>query len=277
MNTMKIEDLFRDLHSLPSIPKVAQDLILQFDNPSSSLESVARNIEKDPVISAKILRLANSARFRGSRESSSIEDAAMRLGFNTLRTLVLASAVTGAFKASPSFDLKAFWLKSFQVAGICRMIARQTGADAEIAFTCGVMHNIGELLIQTGAPDVAERINAAAKSGTVGHVANETLQLGFGYPEVGAKLAQLWHLPNVIVEAIAHQAHPSQAAENSSQPLIIAQATTISDAIETHGGATAEAQQAVTGPLMEGIDLDILFQGLPAVLEADKAFADLLN
>lgn len=57
----------------------------------------------DPVIAAKVLRLANSARFRGAREASSVEDAAMRLGFNTLRTLVLASAVTGAFKT----DLRA--------------------------------------------------------------------------------------------------------------------------------------------------------------------------
>src|SRR6195952_5474729 len=121
---MDIETLFNDLHSLPSIPKVAQDLIQQFENPSSSLDSVAGNIEKDPVIAAKILRLANSARFRGARESLSINDAATRLGFNTLRTLVLASAVTGAFKAGPSFDLKGFWLKTFQVAGICRLLAK---------------------------------------------------------------------------------------------------------------------------------------------------------
>jgi HD-like signal output (HDOD) protein len=275
--SMSIETLFANLHSLPSIPKVAQDLILQFDSPTSSLESIARNIEKDPVISAKILRLANSARFRGSRESSSIEDAAMRLGFNTLRTLVLASAVTGAFKAGPSFDLKAFWLKSFQVAGISRMLARQIGADAEIAFTCGVMHDIGELLIQTGAPEVAERINSASRTGTAGRAADETMQLGFGYPEVGAELAKRWHLPEVIQQAIAYQARPMQAPHDAPFPRIVAQAMIISDALETHGGATPQAHQAVVSPLLEGIDLDILFAGLPAVLEADKAFAELLG
>lgn len=273
---MSIEKLFDDLHSLPSIPKVAQDLMQQFDNPSSNLESIARNIEKDPVIAAKVLRLANSARFRGSRESSSIEDAAMRLGFNTLRTLVMASAVTGAFKAGPSFDLKGFWLKSFQVAGICRMLARQNGADPEIAFTCGVMHNIGELLIQTGAPEVAERLNTAARSGAPGRAANETLQLGFGYPEVGAELARRWHLPQVIQEAIAYQARPVQAPDHAPLPRIVAQAIVISDALEAHDGATPQARQASSGPLMEGIDLDALFAGLPAVLEADKAFAQLL-
>ena len=81
---MELNTLFNQLHSLPSIPKVAQELILQFDNPNSSVDSVARNIAMDPVIAAKVLRLANSARFRGAREATSVEDAAMRLGFNTL-------------------------------------------------------------------------------------------------------------------------------------------------------------------------------------------------
>lgn len=98
---MKLEVLFDQLHTLPTIPKVAQELILQFDNPTTSLDSVARSIERDPVIAAKVLRLANSARFRGARDSTSVEDAALRLGFNTLRTLVLASSMTDAFRAPP--------------------------------------------------------------------------------------------------------------------------------------------------------------------------------
>lgn len=272
---MELEKLFASLHDLPSIPKVAQDLILQFDSPSTSLESVARNIEKDPVIAAKILRLANSARFRGSRESSSIEDAAMRLGFNTLRTLVLSSAVTGAFKASPNFDLKGFWHKSFQVAGICRLLAKQSGADAEIAFTCGVMHNIGELLIQTGAPEIAAKINSG--HGGAGRVANETLQLGFGYPEVGAELAKRWHLPSVIQDAIAYQAQPLKAPATAPLPRIVAQAILIADALDEHGGATPEALASISGPLFDGVKLEELFAALPAVLEADKAFAELLT
>ncbi len=270
---MDIETLFSELHSLPSIPKVAQDLIQQFDNPASSLESVARNVEKDPVMAAKILRLANSARFRGARESASIEDAASRLGFNTLRTLVLASAVTGAFKTEAAFDLKGFWLKSFQVASISRLLAKQVGVDAEIAFTCGVMHNIGELLIQAGAPKFAAMIRAGGAS----RAANETLQLGFGYPEVGAELAKRWHLPELIRTAIAYQANPFHAPNNAPLPKVLAQAICISDALEAHDGATPEARLALEGPLLEGIDLDLLFEKLPALLEADKAFAEQLT
>lgn len=274
---MQLEKLFADIGNLPSIPKVALDLIQQFDNPTTSLDAVARNIALDPVIAAKILRLANSARFRGARESTSVEDAAMRLGFNTLRTLVLASAVTGAFKAGPSFDLKAFWLKSFEVASICRLLAKQLGMDADTAFTCGMMHNIGELLIQTGAPELAEQLNKTTQVGTSGRAATENLQLGFGYPEVGAELARRWQLPTLMQQAIAYQAQPLNAPAHAQLPRIIAQAVLISEALQAHEGANDNARESLGGPIFEGVNLDAVFVALPAVLEADKAFAQLLG
>ncbi|MFK3775282.1 HDOD domain-containing protein [Pseudomonas sp. NPDC089406] len=271
---MDIDTLFAQLHSLPSIPQVALELVQQFDKPDESLEKVARNIERDPVIAAKVLRLANSARFKGARESASIEDAAMRLGINVLRTLVLASAVTGAFKSAPGFNLKVFWGRSFQVASISRLLARQAGLDAEVAFTCGVMHDIGELLIQTGAPEYAARIKGA--SGTTSRAASETQQLGFGYPEVGAELAKRWNLPKTILSAIRYQAQPHQAPGDQPYARVVAQAMEVLDALEQHGGPTLEARDSLGGPLFEGIDLVALFDKLPQVLEQDKSFADFL-
>ena len=274
---MELNTLFNQLHSLPSIPKVAQELILQFDNPNSSVDSVARNIAMDPVIAAKVLRLANSARFRGAREASSVEDAAMRLGFNTPRTLVLASAATGAFKTDSGFDLKAFWIHTFQVAGICRLLAKQRGEAVETAFTCGMMHNIGELLIQTGAPELAAQLNRSGKTDAAQRVALETLQLGFGFPEVGAELARRWQLPKVMQDAIAYQAKPNQAPADMPLPRLIAQAVHIAETVRAHGGVSDEAKEALDGPLFEGIDRDKLFADLDASLEADKAFAELLS
>ncbi len=274
---MDINSLFDQLHVLPTIPKVAQDLILQFDNPNTSIDSVARNINLDPVIAAKVLRLANSSRFRGSREAASVDDAAMRLGFNTLRTLVLASAVTGAFKTDTGFDLKAFWLHSFQVASLCRLLAKGAGVAPETAFTCGMMHNIGELLIQTGLPELASQLNRAGKTEAADRVALETLQLGFGFPEVGAELARRWQLPAVIQQAIALQAKPLQAPAEQPLAIVVARAVLIAEALRQHGGINDESRAALGGPLFEGVDMDALFSALPDVLEADKAFAELLN
>lgn len=271
---MKLETLFDKLHELPTIPKVAQELILQFDDPKTHIDSLARNIERDPVIAAKVLRLANSVRFHGTRDSTSIDDAAMRVGFNTLRTLVLASAMTGAFRTNAAFDLKQFWRHSFEVASICRLLARQRGVDPDTAFTCGMMHNLGELLIQTGAPEYASRLRTTVSSAA--HAADETLQLGFGYPEVGAELARRWLLPQIIQDAIAYQAKPRQAPEGDQMALLVAQAAHIADAIERFGGAGEAAREAVEGPLMEGIDLDQLFEALPEVVQADRAFSEVL-
>lgn len=275
---MEISALFSQVHSLPCIPKVAQDLIQQFDNPHTSIDNIARNISLDPVIAAKVLRLANSARFRGSRESASVEDAAMRLGFNTLRTLVLASAVTGAFQAPPGFDLKGFWGHSFQVASISRLLAKTRGVAVEIAFTCGMMHNIGELLIQTGVPELAERLNQNGKDmGAAQRVALETLQLGFGFPEVGAELARLWQLPELIQHAIAYQSRPTQAPADMPLPRVLAQAVSIAEALRQYPGDMNKALETLQGPLFEGLNVASLLDELPAVLEADKGFAELLS
>ncbi len=275
---MEISALFSQVHSLPCIPKVAQDLIQQFDNPHTNVDSIARNIALDPVIAAKVLRLANSARFRGSRESASVEDAAMRLGFNTLRILVLASAVTGAFQAPPGFDLKGFWGHSFQVASISRLLAKTRGVAVEIAFTCGMMHNIGELLIQTGAPELAERLNQNGKDvGAAQRVALETLQLGFGFPEVGAELARQWQLPELIQHAIAYQSRPTQAPADMPLPRVLAQAVSIAEALREYPGDMNKALETLQGPLFDGLDVASLLDELPAVLEADKGFAELLG
>ena len=274
---MDLQSLFNQLHSLPTIPKVAQDLIVQFDNPNTSIDSVARNISLDPVIAAKVLRLANSARFRGAREAASVEDAANRLGFNTLRTLVLASAVTGAFKTDSGFDLKAFWLHSFKVASLCRLLAKSRGVAAETAFTCGMMHNIGELLIQTGVPEIAARLNRKGAGDAAGRVAQETLQLGFGFPEVGAELARRWQLPEVIQQAIALQTQPHKAGADMPLPRLMAQAVMIAEAIDQHNGDLDATKNELDSPLCEGLDMEDLFSKLPEVLEADKAFAELLN
>lgn len=272
---MKLEDLFDQLHTLPTIPKVAQDLILQFDNPNTNLDSLARNIELDPVIAAKLLRLANSAHFRGGRDSTSVEDAAMRVGFDMLRTLVLASGITGAFQVKGDFDLKAFWRHSFEVASISRLLAKQHAVDTETAFTCGMLHNIGELLIQIAAPQHVAALDPHASSAS--HAANETLQLGFGYPEVGAELARRWNLPGVVQHAIAFQARPAQAPPGEPLARLIAQAVLITDALEGHDGPTKRARHAVEGPLTEELNLNQIFESLPKVIEANRVFTEALS
>lgn len=138
------------------------------------------------------------------------------------------------------------------------------------------MYNIGELLIQAGAPDFARKLNSQPQREAAAHAAEETLQLGFGYPEVGAELARRWQLPKLIQNAIAYQARPNAAPDDGRYARLVAQAVTVGETFEADG-INEKAQQSLEGPLFEEVDLAALFAALPAVLEADKAFAELLS
>ena len=81
----------------------------------------------------------------------------------------------------------------------------------------------------------------------------------------------------MIQTAIAFQARPLQAPDGQPMPRVVAQAALVADALERHGGATAEARQAVGGPLLDDVDLDALFAALPDVIEADRAFTEMLR
>ena len=162
---MSLESLFKESPNLPNIPKVVQELIEKFNDPHSNSDEISKKIQMDQVISAKIMRLANSARYGAGRKIASIDSAVVMLGIDTLKTLVIASGVTGAFKDIPGFDKKQFWRDSFMIASICKLIAKHTDCDAETAFTVGMMHNIGELLILIFNPEETVKIAKLVEAG----------------------------------------------------------------------------------------------------------------
>ena len=103
---MPLESLFSETPNLPNIPRVIQTLIEKFNDPKSNADEISKNIQMDQVLSAKIMRLANSARYGAGRRIASIDSAVVMLGIDSLKTLVIASGISGAFKDIPGFDKK---------------------------------------------------------------------------------------------------------------------------------------------------------------------------
>ncbi|MGL4717204.1 MAG: HDOD domain-containing protein, partial [Aeromonas sp.] len=156
-SAMSMERLFDKIKQLPTIPQLLHELMLSFNDESTDISEIAAKIAMDQVISVKVLRMANSAAMRRGNDVTSIEQAAIRLGFNRLRSVVVAAGIIGSFKAPPSFNKHKFWTDTFQVATIARMLGQKVQAlDPETAFTCALIHNIGELLIQSTLPEEAE-------------------------------------------------------------------------------------------------------------------------
>lgn len=206
---VKIQDLIDNAQKLPNIPKVVQELIESFGNENINNDEIANKISSDQVLTAKVLRAANSAHYGGNRKVSTVSDAVFLLGFNAVRTLVLASGVTSAFKAPEDVDIKKFWRDSFAVASTTKWLARFSHDDVETAFTSGMIHNIGELLIHILLPHESKEIQKLVDKGARNTEIEKNV-LGFNFPEAGAELANRWKFPQPIVDGIRFQLNPAE-------------------------------------------------------------------
>lgn len=218
---MSMELLFSKIKQLPVIPKLLHELMQDFSDDNAQIQEISRKIVMDQVISAKVLKLANSAAYRRGAEITSIEQAVIRLGFNALRSLVVASGIMTSFKTPANFNTAKFWVETFQTATIAKALAKECHiVDPETAFTCALLHNIGELLIQSALPDEASLINLAISQGT-SRIDAQREMLGYDFSLVGAELARRWNLSDRFVTAISQQLDPLSYHPISPEAVLI--------------------------------------------------------
>ena len=197
--------IFEQTQELPHIPRVVQELMQSFQDDDVDVDEISKKVAMDQALTAKVLRLANSAHYGASRSVANTNDAIVLLGFNTLRTMVLASGVTSSFKAPEGFDMNAFWKQSFAIGALSKWIANYIpDCEKETAFTCGMLNSIGSLLIRIVLPADVKSIDEAEALGGKRH-SLERGQLGFDGAKVGAELAKRWKFPDVMQEAIRDQ------------------------------------------------------------------------
>ena len=275
---MSMDRLFDKIKQLPTIPKLLHELMESFNDENARIDEIARKIAMDQVISVKVLRMANSAAFRRGQDVTSIEQAVIRLGFNRLRSVVVASGIIGSFKAPPSFDKNKFWTETFQVATIAKTLAQQCGTvDPETAFTCALIHNIGELLIQSTLPEEAELISLAMAKGA-SRVEAQREMLGYDYAQLGAELARRWNLADAFITAIAQQLDPLEHEPVSKEAVLIRLAMFVSFA--WNAGVPAQAIIArFPKPLAThlGLQPEKLANQLESLHEQGNALAEILT
>jgi len=210
---MRVQELLEQASQLPSIPKVVQELLRAFDDPNVDGASIAAKLQLDQALTAKVLRMANSSFYGGTRKVSSVNDAVVLLGVDALRTMVASCGVLSAFTPPAGFDLKGFWRKSFGVAGLARWTVRRgklRQLNAETAFTAGLLHDVGNLLMHTLDGERMREVDAAVAAGAP-RGDTEQMILGYTSVEIGGALARHWHFPDVLCEAVVHQVAPMAA------------------------------------------------------------------
>lgn len=220
-----IDNFFEQLHTMPMLPKVVQEVTQLLNSDDVDVKELSDKINHDQVLSARVLRMSNSAYFGCSREVSTIEDAIALIGLAKLKTLVVASGVTSAFTSVPGLDLKRFWQHSLITASVARELAKEQGLDADTAYIAGLMHTVGQLPIHMVFPKAGEEIEASCQGKSVLERHNvEHAILGLNHNQIGEKLAKKWNFPEEISRVIRYYTDPFNDGACVLAPVVYAAA-----------------------------------------------------
>ncbi len=205
-------DTTRAVDALPPLPAVAMKVMQVAQDPKSSASDLAMVVSADPGLSARILRVVNSAAYRRASEVTSVQQALVVLGFVQARNIAISSAITSAYTPdtlNALFRISAFWRHSLAVGfRAADIAARGRRLDVPSAFTAGILHNMGRLAMFFADPAGVDQSVALAigQDRTLEDVERELL--GYDHAELGGQLAEKWKLPSEIREAVAqHHTH----------------------------------------------------------------------
>jgi HD-like signal output (HDOD) protein len=212
--------IIEDIRQLPALPAIVTKLISVVNSPDSSAEDAAKLIERDPSLTSKVLRLANSAFYGMPRSISSVSGAVVVLGFNTLKSLALGASVIKLFPHDSSraaFDRVRFWKHSIVCAMIARNIAQSqmhvSFMDPQSAFCAGIIHDLGKLIFELFTPQDYARVCLHSREKGMSLVDAETELLGINHAELGHILADKWALPMELELTLVHH-HAPESAKN---------------------------------------------------------------
>ena len=210
MSALVLDDIVRKLQDLPSLPAVVMELLGSIDQEDVDICVLAKKVSHDQALTAKTLRLANSSLYGLQVKVTTIQQAITYLGFQTTRNLITAAAVTGCFAQGqcPGFDDKAFWRHSIAAAACCRVIARRVRFNQDVAFTAGLLHDIGRLVLVSSFPIQYSEVLAYQRQKDVGTLDAEQAVMGIDHVVAGGALAGHWNFSDTMRMAITYHHDP---------------------------------------------------------------------
>lgn len=261
-----IADIAAGRVELPTIPRVVQNLIAALRDPDVDVRTIGETLAKDPVLTAKVLRLANSSFFSGQRSMASIDAAVALIGIEALNRLIVACGISASLGEVPGIDMKTFWHDALLAATAAQMLAPRLAADAEAAYVCGLLHATGHLILCKTYPEIADLVFtgfAVARGAELAALENDNF--GIDHPRVGALWVESIGFPLPVAETIRKSAQPPAEAD---APLDLALRSACAL-------ARAVADKAAVGAAFAALPPAV--QGRFAGGAADAAFAKLYD
>lgn len=225
MQQIALNELVEKVDEIPVFPQSVMKIIRLIEDPNTGAKDVEREIMKDQGLTAKILKLANSAYYGLSRNIKTVADATVLLGFQAVKSMVLATSVGKVLdKELPGYVLgkEELWRQSQICAITSRVVAKRSRfPKADQAYTAGLLRDIGKVILDHYMSEQYEEIVKEVNRSEKSFVEVEQQVLGFDHGQVGARIAEKWHLPVELVEAIECHHTPELAKVNPKMTAMV--------------------------------------------------------
>ena len=207
LNNDSVKTLVSRITTVPSLPELYFQILRELRSPESTLETVGATIAQDAAMTAKMLQLVNSAFFGLSYQITNPTEAVMQLGMETIKSLVLAIHIFSELDCAPAWktQVEKVHHHSLAVGTRAKRIARLERQEKRIideAFTAGLLHDIGRLVLIANLPEQYAEAVARAEAEKISLVDAERAVFGVSHAEVGGYLLGLWGLPIAIAEVL---------------------------------------------------------------------------
>ena len=205
---------------LPSPTGVGLEILRLTQNEETTVQELSRTLQTDPALAGRILKLANSVQFGGSRTSGCVDDAVVRLGFGAVRNVALGFSLLSAQRNGDctKFDYEKYWARSLAAAIASQMLSAHSRAVTAVdGYTCGLLSRIGRLALACVYPEEYSQILTAAADERPGNLVGlEQEQFATDHNELGAAMLLDWRLPNIFAVAIQHHEQPQDSGLSES-------------------------------------------------------------
>ena len=213
---MNKDELLRKIltsDELPTLPTVASQLITLTAREDATLADIGELVSQDVSLSAKILKVSNSAFYSFPQQIGSIKQAVSILGMNAVRSLVLSFSflTMKAGRVKSRFDFEKFWEKSLTSAVTARLILEKVkGVDFEEAFVSGLLQNLGELILARSFPKEYDKVLQAVEDDQHDTLTAEETVFGMNHTMVGTEIARSWGFPEILLIPIEYHHNPGE-------------------------------------------------------------------
>jgi len=209
---------------LPSVPALYSEMIEALQDPETNIETIGSIIAKDGAMTAKILKLVNSAFFGLGHKIADPNEAVAYLGTDTIKSLALCANAFSEFEHAQlqGFSVESLWEHCLVTARVAKMVAIHEDADrklADEAYAAGLLHDLGKLVFAANLTEEYQQILNLAREKKISLEAAEREVFGADHADIGGYLLGLWGLPVPVVEAIALHHRPHTVAQKTFSPL----------------------------------------------------------